>query len=186
MQLALNHIKSIAKPANEQSLRNIAHTALNSKMLKPHASYFVDILHRVLEIVPTLDLSRVRIVNIPGSELRQSNVFGGVMFPLTFSYAGAEQQAKSFSNPKILIINHEVCILLFHYGSLHYPQVEHKHQKEYAQAVIENPEDYDDFIKAEWELVYERLEKIIATGCNIVLNSQVSIILLLTFVLIEY
>ena len=36
--------------------------------------------------------------------------------------------------------------------------------------------EYNDFIKAEWELVYERLERIVATGCSIVLNVQVFLI----------
>lgn len=62
----------------------------------------------MLEIVPTLDMSRIIIEKIPGAELKASQVIDGVMFEPTFSYAGADQFAKSFNNPKILILDHEV------------------------------------------------------------------------------
>eukprot|EP00026_Physarum_polycephalum_P003442 Phypoly_transcript_03453.p1 GENE.Phypoly_transcript_03453~~Phypoly_transcript_03453.p1 ORF type:complete len:568 (+),score=83.13 Phypoly_transcript_03453:30-1733(+) len=157
LDLILEQIQKLGKPSTQESLCNVASTSLNSKMLKPHSAFFVDLLQKILALVPKLEPANFRIVKVPGADLRNSYVCDGLMIPPTFTYAGAEQQAKFLSNPKILILDHEI---------------EHKHQKEYAQVVIDNPMEYNEFIKAEWELVYERLERIVATGCNIVLNVQ--------------
>jgi T-complex protein 1 subunit eta len=49
----------------------------------------------------------------------------GVAFKKTFSYAGFEQQPKSFDNPKILLLNIEL---------------ELKREKDNAEIRIDNPE----------------------------------------------
>lgn len=49
----------------------------------------------------------------------------GVAFKKTFSYAGFEQQPKSFKNPKILLLNVEL---------------EKKAEKENAEIRIDNPD----------------------------------------------
>ena len=51
----------------------------------------------------------------------------GVAFKKTFSYAGFEQQPKSFKNPKICLLNLEL---------------ELKSEKENAEIRIDNPEVY--------------------------------------------
>ena len=58
--------------------------------------------------MPKLDAINLQIVKIAGADLRNSYVCDGLMFPPTFSYAGADQQSKFLENPNILIIDHEV------------------------------------------------------------------------------
>lgn len=76
-------------------------------------------------------------------------------FKKTFSYAGFEQQPKSFKNPKICVLNIEL---------------ELKSEKENAEIRVEKPEDYQSIVEAEWTLIYQKLDKIVQTGANIVLS----------------
>ena len=47
-------------------------------------------------------------VQVPGGTMRDSYLVKGVAFKKTFSYAGFEQQPKSFEDPKILLLNIEL------------------------------------------------------------------------------
>eukprot|EP00983_Pelagomonas_calceolata_P082581 1155966-Pelagomonas_calceolata.AAC.3 len=50
----------------------------------------------------------IGIKKVTGGGLRDSFLVDGVAFKKTFSYAGFEQQPKSFVNPKILLLNIEL------------------------------------------------------------------------------
>jgi hypothetical protein len=56
----------------------------------------------------TLDLKMIGIKKVIGGGLRDSFLVDGVAFKKTFSYAGFEQQPKSFDTPKILLLNIEL------------------------------------------------------------------------------
>ena len=73
----------------------------------------------------------------------------GVAFKKTFSYAGFEQQPKKFKNPKICLLNVEL---------------ELKSEKENAEIRLDDPEQYQSIVDAEWTIIYEKLDKITATG----------------------
>jgi len=79
----------------------------------------------------------------------------GVAFKKTFSYAGFEQQPKSFANPKILCLNMEL---------------ELKSEKENAEVRIEDPASYQSIVDAEWNILYEKLNKIVDSGASIILS----------------
>ena len=79
----------------------------------------------------------------------------GVAFKKTFSYAGFEQQPKKFANPKILLLNLEL---------------ELKAEKENAEIRIENIEDYQSFVDAEWNIIYQKIDAIVESGAQIILS----------------
>ena len=83
---------------------------------------------------------------VAGGSITDSFLVKGVAFKKTFSYAGFEQQPKSFKNPKILLLSLEL---------------ELKAEKENAEIRIDKPEDYQKIIDAEWELIYEKLDTIV-------------------------
>ena len=111
-------------------------------------------------------------------------------FKKTFSYAGFEQQPKSFVNPKILCLNVEL---------------ELKAERDNAEIKIDNPEvwevcgvcecdsgffpllfllslwfllpfskiaiqQFQSLVDAEWRILYEKMEKMITSGANIILS----------------
>merc|ERR1711870_196258 len=79
----------------------------------------------------------------------------GVAFKKTFSYAGFEQQPKSFKNPKILLLNLEL---------------ELKAEKDNAEVRITDPDQYQSIVDAEWSIIYEKLDLIAKSGAQVVLS----------------
>ena len=80
----------------------------------------------------------------------------GVCFKKTFSYAGFEQQPKCFLKPKIAILNIEL---------------ELKAEKDNAEVRIESPDDFQKIVDAEWNIIYDKLQKIVDSGAKIILSS---------------
>merc|ERR1719199_343524 len=79
----------------------------------------------------------------------------GVAFKKTFSYAGFEQQPKTFENPKILLLNLEL---------------ELKAEKDNAEVRLSNPDEYQSIVDAEWRIIYDKLEQIASSGAQVVLS----------------
>lgn len=102
-----------------------------------------------------LDPDLIAIKKVPGGSLQDSLFVEGVAFKKTFSYAGFEQQPKKFVNPKIVLLNIEL---------------ELKAEKENAEVKISKPEDYQSFVDAEWNIIYEKLDKIVKTGAQVILS----------------
>merc|ERR1719380_390632 len=79
----------------------------------------------------------------------------GVAFKKTFSYAGFEQMTKMFTAPKIVLLNVEL---------------ELKAERDNAEVRVDNVAAYQQVVDAEWDIIYEKLAKIVESGANIVLS----------------
>jgi T-complex protein 1 subunit eta len=143
--------------AFRQLLEKCASTALNSKLIARHKTLFAPM---VVDAVTSLDqdLCDVRLIGIKkitGGSVTESQLIKGVAFKKTFSYAGFEQQPKHLKNPKILLLNVEL---------------ELKSEKENAEVRISDPDQYQSIVDAEWQIIYEKLEKCVESGAKIVLS----------------
>lgn len=49
-------------------------------------------------------------------------------------------------------------------------ELELKSEKENAEIRLENPDDYQKIVDAEWKLIYEKLDKIVKSGAQIILS----------------
>jgi T-complex protein 1 subunit eta len=137
-------------------LLKCATTSLNSKLIANYRDFFSEMIVKAVEILEDFgDKSLIGIKHITGGSVTDSYLVEGVAFKKTFSYAGFEQQPKKFDNPKIIILNIEL---------------ELKAEKENAEIRIENPEDYQSIIDAEWKIIYTKLENIVNLGANVVLS----------------
>lgn len=87
--------------------------------------------------------------------MEDSFLVEGVAFKKCFSYAGFEQQPKKILDAKILALNVEL---------------ELKSEKENAEIRIESVEDYQSIVDAEWDIIYDKLDKIVASGATVVLS----------------
>ena len=87
-----------------------AETALNSKLLSSYKNFFAEIVVSAVEKLDTnlLDKDLSGIKEVTGGSINDSFLVSGVAFKKTFSYAGFEQQPKSFKNPKIIILKIEL------------------------------------------------------------------------------
>jgi len=113
------------------------------------------IVEAVLKLEEDLNLDLIGIKKESGGGLEDSLLIDGVSFKKTFSYAGFEQQPKSFDNPKIICLNIEL---------------ELKSEKENAEIRIEDPSAYQSIVDAEWNIIYGKLDKIVKSGAQIILS----------------
>ena len=163
-RLAVEKVRALSvslegKPEAERRdlLLKCAETSLNSKLVSGEKAFFAEmVVDAVSRLDPaTLDLKMVGIKKVIGGGLRDSFLVDGVAFKKTFSYAGFEQQPKAFTNPKILLLNIEL---------------ELKSEKENAEVRLDDPAQYQALVDAEWNIIYDKLARCVASGANVVLS----------------
>jgi T-complex protein 1 subunit eta len=130
---------------------------MSSKLIHSEKPFFSKM---VVDAVPSLeeddlDESLIGVKKIAGGGMQDSLLIKGVAFKKTFTYAGAEQQPKSFKKPLILCLNVEL---------------ELKAEKDNAEVRVEHVSDYQAIVDAEWEIIYRKLEAIEKTGAKVVLS----------------
>eukprot|EP01098_Paradermamoeba_levis_P000687 TRINITY_DN1079_c0_g1_i1.p1 TRINITY_DN1079_c0_g1~~TRINITY_DN1079_c0_g1_i1.p1 ORF type:complete len:558 (-),score=221.67 TRINITY_DN1079_c0_g1_i1:138-1811(-) len=137
-------------------LERCAQTALSSKLVASHKEFFGKmIVDAVMLLDSDLELQMIGIKKETGGSLGDSIFVEGVAFKKCFSYAGFEQQPKNFENPKILLLNLEL---------------ELKAEKDNAEVRIQNIDEYQKIVDAEWKIIYTKLEKIVESGAQIILS----------------
>lgn len=159
--MAVNKVKEIAVNATDGSKREVlsklAATAMTSKLIKRNTDFFTKmVVDAVLSLdQDDLDEKLIGMKKIPGGSLTDSLFVNGVAFKKTFSYAGFEQQPKSFTKPKIVCLNVEL---------------ELKAEKDNAEVRVEQVSEYQAIVDAEWQIIYKKLEAIYQTGAKVVLS----------------
>ena len=137
-------------------LKKCAQTSLNSKIISNYKEFFADMVVKAVEhLEDDLDKSMIGIKKVTGGSITDSFLVEGVAFRKTFSYAGFEQQPKKFTQPKIALLAVEL---------------ELKAEKDNAEVRLDNPDDFQKVVDAEWKLIYEKLDKIVASGAQIILS----------------
>ena len=112
--LAVNKIKEIAVKIDKGDKRDVllklAGTAMSSKLIKRNSAFFTKMVVDAVLSLDQDDLNErlIGMKKITGGALQDSIFVDGVAFKKTFSYAGFEQQPKSFKNPKIVCLNVEL------------------------------------------------------------------------------
>merc|ERR1712213_170395 len=94
-------------------------------------------------------------MGVQGGSLEDTKLVEGVAFKKTFSYAGFEMQQKHYKNPKIALLNVEL---------------ELKAEKDNAEVRLDNVEEYQKIVDAEWNILYDKLDKIHKSGATVVLS----------------
>ena len=157
-EFAVAHIKKIAAPLGEteteyELLRKCAQTALNSKLINHEKGFFAKMaVDAVLSLDEQAELDLIGMKKVQGGSMTDSLLVNGVAFEKTFSYAGFEQQPKSFENPSILMLNLEL---------------ELKAEKDNAEIRVKSPDQYQAIVDAEWRIIYEKLEKCVESGAKV-------------------
>lgn len=164
-QLCVDEIAKLAVDVEGKSeaehrdlLVKCAATSLSSKLVSAHRQFFGEMVVDAVNCLdrPVLDLKCIGVKQVLGGSLADSMLVQGVAFKKTFSYAGFEQQPKSFRDPKIIMLNIEL---------------ELKAEKDNAE-IRTDPEKYQSIVDAEWDIIYDKLDKIVKSGAQIVLSRQ--------------
>lgn len=114
----------------------------------------------VVDAVLTLDQNDLNekligVKKVTGGALQDSRFIDGVAFKKTFSYAGFEQQPKTFKDPKIVCLNVEL---------------ELKSEKDNAEVRVEQVSEYQAIVDAEWQIIFNKMEALYQTGAKVVLS----------------
>lgn len=137
-------------------LEKCAATALNSKLIHQQKEFFSKmVVDAVLLLDELLPLNMIGIKKVSGGALEDSQLIAGVAFKKTFSYAGFEMQPKTYKNCKIALLNIEL---------------ELKAERDNAEVRVDNVIEYQKVVDAEWQILYDKLAKIHASGANVVLS----------------
>jgi T-complex protein 1 subunit eta len=159
--MAMTKIKEIAVDTNEsnqrETLRKLAATAMSSKLIHRNSDFFTKMVVDAVLSLDQDDLNEklIGIKKITGGALQDSLFVDGVAFKKTFSYAGFEQQPKSFTDPKIVCLNVEL---------------ELKAEKDNAEVRVEAVSEYQAIVDAEWQIIFNKMEAIYKTGAKVVLS----------------
>jgi len=161
-QLAVDKVKDLSVRIGDKDterrelLVKCAATALSSKLIHQQKDFFAEV---VVDAVTMLDelmpLNMIGIKKVQGGSLEESLLVPGVAFKKTFSYAGFEMQQKSYKNPRIALLNIEL---------------ELKAEKDNAEVRVDNVEEYQKIVDAEWDILYDKLERIHKSGAKVVLS----------------
>ncbi|SCZ99275.1 BZ3500_MvSof-1268-A1-R1_Chr7-1g09459 [Microbotryum saponariae] len=112
-----------------------------------------------------LDEALIGIKKIPGGGMQDSLLVKGVAFKRTFSYAGFEQQPKSFKNPKIVCLNVELEL------KAERDNAEIQTSRGHAKTVTGDfSQEYQAIVDAEWSIIYAKLEALHKTGAQVILS----------------
>jgi len=138
-------------------LLKCAGTSMSSKLIHSQTPFFAAMaVDAVLSLDQNdLDESLIGVKKVPGGGMQESMLIKGVAFKKTFSYAGFEQQPKSFKDPKVLCLNVEL---------------ELKAEKDNAEVRVNEVSEYQAIVDAEWSIIYRKLEAIVNTGAKVVLS----------------
>jgi len=137
-------------------LEKCAATSLSSKLVSGHKGYFAKlVVDAVMSLDELLPLNMIGMKKVQGGALEETQLVQGVAFKKTFSYAGFEMAPKKFANPKIALLNVEL---------------ELKKEKENAEIRIDNVEDYQAIVDAEWDILYDKLQCVADSGAKVVLS----------------
>ncbi|XP_015602968.1 T-complex protein 1 subunit eta isoform X2 [Cephus cinctus] len=163
VQLAIEKIHALCvkiEKSNIQEQRGLlekcASTAMSSKLIHHQKDFFSKmVVDAVLILDELLPLNMIGIKKVSGGALEDSLLIAGVAFKKTFSYAGFEMQPKKYSPCKIAMLNIEL---------------ELKAERDNAEVRVDNVKEYQNIVDAEWQILYQKLEKIHKSGANVVLS----------------
>jgi T-complex protein 1 subunit eta len=151
---------------------------MSSKLIHSQKPFFSTMVVDAVLTLDQVDLdeSLIGIKKIPGGGMEDSLLVKGVAFKKTFSYAGFEQQPKSFKNPKIVCLNVELELKAerdnaeVRIEAVSVRPISHPHSHLIWMLMRPYSQEYQAIVDAEWSIIYSKLEAIAATGAKVVLS----------------
>lgn len=162
-QLCIEKINEIAVKIDKTNVTEVrsmlekcAATSLSSKLIANQKGFFSKmVVDAVLQLDELLPLKMIGVKKVTGGSLEESQLITGVAFKKTFSYAGFEMQPKTYQKPLIALLNIEL---------------ELKAERDNAEIRVDNVEEYQRIVDAEWNILYDKLKKIHECGAKVVLS----------------
>jgi thermosome len=158
---ALEVLEKIAIPVDlnsQEYLKKTAMTSMASKLVAEHREYLADLaVKAILQIAEKrngkykADVDDVKVEKKPGESVRDTKLINGVVLDKEIVHSG---MPKRVENAKIALLD----------TALEIEKTEFD-----AKINIESPEQMDAFLKQEEKMLREMVDKITATGANVIL-----------------
>ncbi len=158
---ALETLEKIAIPVNLKSpdyLRKAAVTSMASKIVAEYKDYLAEIVVKAMLAVAEeqdgaykVDIDNVKVEKKTGESLRETSLINGIVLDKEIVHSG---MPKRVENAKIALID----------ASLEIEKTELE-----SKISIENPEQIEAFLKEEEVMLKDMVEKILASGANVVI-----------------
>ncbi|KAL7066860.1 putative T-complex protein 1, alpha subunit [Cryptosporidium serpentis] len=154
---------TIKEGINHECCLNVAKTVLSSKLAGVDADYFAKLVVDAITNVKVLDpitgapkypVNALNILKTHGKSVLESSLVEG--YALSHTSRACQGMPMSITNVKV--------------ACLDFPLKQHRMQMG-VRVEIENPQELARIRLEEKEIVHKRIEKILATGCNVVLTS---------------
>ncbi|CAK9804083.1 T-complex protein 1 subunit eta [Anthophora plagiata] len=163
LQVAVEKINAVSVKTDKSNktelmelLKECAATSMSSKLIHRQKEFFSRmVVDAVMMLDDLLPLNMIGIKKVSGGALEDSEQIRGVAFKKTFSYAGFEMQPKKYENCKIALLNIEL---------------ELKAERDNAEVRVDNVAEYQKIVDAEWQILYDKLDKIHKSGAQVVLS----------------
>ena len=158
---ALELLEKIAikvNPRDKEYIQKAAMTSMASKLVAEYKEYFADLaVKAVLQVAEKrdggykADIDNIKVEKKPGESLTDTKLINGIVLDKEVVHSG---MPKRVENAKIAILD----------TALEIEKTEFD-----AKINIESPEQIDAFLKQEESMLREMVDKITATGANVVL-----------------
>jgi T-complex protein 1 subunit eta len=154
----LQEIATTIDGSQRSVLESCAATTLRSKLVSDAREFFAKM---IVDAVDNLDedlrLEDLGVKLVKGGGIEDSFFVPGVAFKRTFFYAGFEQQPKSFTNPKILLLNVEL---------------ELQGASSDSEVRVADPAEFQKIVDSEWKMIQRKLNDCKDSGANVVLSKK--------------
>jgi chaperonin GroEL (HSP60 family) len=155
---ALEKIAIEIKPRDKEFLKKVAMTSMASKIVAEHREHLANIavdavLHVAKEVEGKfkVDIDDIMVEKKPGESLTETRLINGIVLDKEVVHPG---MPKRVENAKIALLN--------------LPLEVEKTEID-AKIFIEKPEEMEAFLKQEENMMKEMVDKIAATGANVVI-----------------
>ncbi|EKX72535.1 chaperonin containing t-complex protein 1, alpha subunit, putative [Theileria equi strain WA] len=156
------HLSKNLDQIGKDVLTNIAKTTLSSKLIGFDSDYFAQMVVQAIQSVKTTSdsgatkypVNAVNIVKVHGKSARESYMVNGYAIMMG---RAAQGMPLSVSNAKIAFLDFAIKQYRLHLG---------------VQVKINDPDELEKIRLKEKDVTKERVEKILASGANVILTSQ--------------
>jgi len=151
-QEILKEVSLEISPENDDALRQIAMTAMTGKGAEDSKEKFADIISKAVKLVSEngkIDLKNIKIEKVKGNGIQDSELVSGIVLD---KEKISQDMPKEIKDAKIAIIDFPF--------EIKNPEIETK-------ISITSPEQLQNFLQEEENVIRSLVEKVVATGANV-------------------